>query len=336
MIMTEKVRPTKQGRRADALKVQTQQKQQKKSKPGKELDSLVLYFKQIARFSLLTFAEEQQLGETIFRIREQLAALDRSCKDKEHDTAYQRERVILVNALFEQKNKFITANLRLVVSVAKGYQHRGLSLLDLINEGNIGLIEAVERFDYRYDCRFSTYGIWWIRQAITKSLADKGRMIRIPTHILNLLNRYLSVLKELTQELGRAPTEAELSTYLGISSSKVNELEKLSQEMGSLDTLLEDTHTALSELIRDDITEEPFQHAFSLSVHDIMGATLTQLSEREMRIMQLRFGLTDGCPLTLEETGKIMGITRERVRQIQQGVTCKLRYSPSLIELNEG
>jgi RNA polymerase primary sigma factor len=336
MIMTEKMKPTKQGRRTGVLKVQTQQKQQKKSKPDNELDSLVLYFKQIARFQLLSFADEQQISKTMFRIREQLAELDRSCEDKEHDAAYQRERAILVNALFEQKNKFITANLRLVVSVAKAYQHRGLSFLDLIDEGNIGLIEAVERFDYRRGCRFSTYGIWWIRQAITKSLADKGRTIRIPVHILNSLKRYLSISKELTQEFGHDPTEEEVSVYMGLSSSKVKELVKLSQDIASLDAMVDDgSHTVLSEFIGDATTEEPFEHAFSLSVHDLMGTILTKLTKRELRIIQLRFGLTGEGPLTLEQTGKIMGITRERVRQIQERATCKLRYSQPLMELNE-
>jgi RNA polymerase primary sigma factor len=151
-----------------------------------------------------------------------------------------------------------------------------------------------------------------------------------------LLNRYLAISKEMTQELGHAPTDEELSAHLRISISRVKELVKLSQDMASLDTIVDNgRHTVLSDLISDETTAEPFEHAFSLSVHDLIGATLAKLSERELRILQLRFGLTGDGPLTLEETGKIMGITRERVRQIQAKATSKLRYSRPLIELNE-
>lgn len=333
MIVTEKMKPTKQGWKTGVLKVQPQQR---KPKSGMEVDPLALYFEQMAQFPLLSFVEEQRIGEALFKLREQIAALDRSFLDKPDDPAYKIERDALTSALLEQKNKFVTANLRLVVSVAKTYQHRGLSLLDLINEGNIGLIEAVERFDYSRGCRFSTYGVWWIRQAITKSLADKGRTIRIPTHILNLLNRYLSISKEIAQEFGRDPTREEVAMRLRVSPDKVKELFKLSQDMTSLDAMVEEgNHTMLSELIGDDSAEEPFEHAFLLSVREIMGATLNKLSERELRIIQLRFGLTGEGPMTLEQTGKIMGITRERVRQIQHRATSKLRYNRTLIELNE-
>ncbi|MDR2094090.1 MAG: sigma-70 family RNA polymerase sigma factor, partial [Treponema sp.] len=215
----------------------------------------------------------------------------------------------------------------------KNYQHRGLSLLDLIDEGNIGLIEAVGRFDYTRGCRFSTYGTWWIRQAIIKSIADKGRVIRIPIHMLNTIKKCYFMAKQLTQDLGRDPSDEELSEYLGMPVSKVKEIVKLSQETTSLDTIVDDGNlTRLADLIKDDTIEEPFEMVFSMTLQETMGDILSHLSEREMKIIQLRFGLTGEVPLTLEETGKLLGITRERVRQIQEKATFKLR---GLRELNE-
>jgi RNA polymerase primary sigma factor len=308
----------------------------KKMKPPKETDPLALYFKQISKFPLLTIQEEQSIGEKIMSYRNRLRDLESTYKDREHDNTYYQEKDVVERTLLLFKNQMINSNLRLVVSIAKNYQHRGLSFLDLIDEGNIGLIEAVERFDYTRGCRFSTYGTWWIRQAIIKSIADKGRVIRIPIHMLNTIKKCYFVSKQLTQDLGRDPSAEELSEYLGLPLPKVKEIVKLSQETTSLDTIVDDGNlTRLADLIKDDNLEEPFELVFSMSLQEIMEDTLSQLSEREMRIMQLRFGLTGEGPLTLEETGKLLGITRERVRQIQEKAIFKLRGFKQLHELRE-
>ncbi|MDR0376204.1 MAG: sigma-70 family RNA polymerase sigma factor [Spirochaetaceae bacterium] len=305
-------------------------------KPPKETDPLALYFKQISKFPLLTIQEEQSIGEKIMSYRNRLRDLESTYKDREHDNTYYQEKDVVERTLLLFKNQMINSNLRLVVSIAKNYQHRGLSFLDLIDEGNIGLIEAVERFDYTRGCRFSTYGTWWIRQAIIKSIADKGRVIRIPIHMLNTIKKCYFVSKQLTQDLGRDPSAEELSEYLGLPLPKVKEIVKLSQETTSLDTIVDDGNlTRLADLIKDDNLEEPFELVFSMSLQEIMEDTLSQLSEREMRIMQLRFGLTGEGPLTLEETGKLLGITRERVRQIQEKAIFKLRGFKQLHELRE-
>jgi len=301
----------------------------------KESDPLALYFRQISRFPLLTIQEEQNIGEKIISLRGKLHELD-SEKEKKSDDDYNSEKTALDRALLFYKNKMINSNLRLVVSIAKNYQHRGLSLLDLIDEGNIGLIEAVERFDYTRGCRFSTYGTWWIRQAIIKSIADKGRVIRIPIHMLNTIKKCYYVAKQLTQDLGRDPKDEELSEYLGVPVSKVKEIVKLSQETTSLDTIVDDGNlTRLADLIKDDNMAEPFEMVFSMTLQETMGDILCQLSDREMKIIQLRFGLTGENPLTLEETGKYLGITRERVRQIQEKAIWKLRTMREMKELKE-
>jgi RNA polymerase primary sigma factor len=311
-------------------------KSTKRTKAAKETDPLALYFKQISKFPLLTVQEEQLIGEKIVRIRREIKDLELAWQGRETEWAYKNERDTLEKSLLLHKNRMINSNLRLVVSIAKNYQHRGLSLLDLIDEGNIGLIEAVERFDYTRGCRFSTYGTWWIRQAIIKSIADKGRVIRIPIHMLNTIKKCYFVAKQLTQDLGRDPSEEELSEYLGVPLSKVKEIVKLSQETTSLDTIVDDGNlTRLADLIKDDTMEEPFELVFSMTLQETMEDILSHLSEREMKIIQLRFGLAGEGPLTLEETGKLLGITRERVRQIQEKATFKLRNLKQLHELRE-
>lgn len=292
---------------------------------GYDTDLLALYLKQIAHYPLLTVHEERDLGEKIARKREEMAVLREALQNGD-DSVDQRMLDETEEMFRFYKNKMINANLRLVVSIAKKFQHRGLSLLDLIDEGNIGLIEAVERFDYTKGCRFSTYGTWWIRQAIIKSLADKGRVIRIPIHMLNTIKKCYFVAKHLTQELGRDPDVHELSEYLEFPPDKIRDIMKLSQETASLDTTVDDDNmTTLADLIMDNNSEEPFDRVFHLTLQDTLDEVLRQLSEREMKIIQLRFGLAGEGPFTLEETGKYLGITRERVRQIQEKAMKKLR-----------
>jgi len=306
----------------------------KKAKHTKETDPLALYLKQISRYALLTAEEELQIGEKIVKARARVRELDEARKGGlVPDDEWTEERERWEKELVGTKNRMISSNLRLVVSIAKNYQHRGLSLLDLIDEGNIGLIEAVERFDYTRGCRFSTYGTWWIRQAIIKSLADKGRVIRIPIHMLNTIKKCYFVAKQLTQELGRDPNPEELADKLGMDSRKVKEIMKLSQETASLDTTVdEDNVTHLSDLIKDENVAEPFEEVFSMALQDTLGDVLKNLSEREITIIQLRYGLNGEGPRTLEETGKLLGITRERVRQIQEKAIQKLKELQQLSE----
>jgi len=299
---------------------------------GPETDPLALYLKQISKYPLLTVVDEREIGENIQSLKEAYQELLVKPNPEEHQT----QLVELEEAIRDEKNRMINSNLRLVVSIAKKYQHRGLGLLDLIDEGNIGLIEAVERFDYTKGCRFSTYGTWWIRQAIIKSLADKGRVIRIPIHMLNTIKKCYYVTKHLTQELGRDPNTEELAEYMNLPEEKVKEIMKLSQETASLDTTVDDDNvTRLSDLIKDDSSQEPFETVFTMALQDTLDNVLDQLSDREKRIIQLRFGIGGEGPLTLEETGKMLGITRERVRQIQEKAISKLRNFKAIKDLKD-
>ena len=292
-----------------------------------EKDLLALYIRQIARYALLTRQDEQEIGGAMLGSRDELAGLEKkaaACRVSRR--AYLRRKAELEHEIGQLKNRLTLGNLRLVVSVAKKYQHRGVSLLDLIDEGNIGLIEAVERFDHRKGCRFSTYGTWWIKQAVIKSLAENGKAIKIPIHLLNTIKKCFAIARQLTQELGREPSDAEIADYLHIPKARVEELIRLSWDPISLDTpVAGENPTRLADLIRDDASEKPFESAFAVALQDTLAMVLDKLNEREMRIIKLRFGLDGEGPFTLEETGKILGITRERVRQIQERALVKLK-----------
>ncbi len=298
-----------------------------------DIDPLSIYLRQISRYPLLTPLKEYELGEKIRKLRDEverrrLAAMRKSKEDRRLGELQSR--------LAKLKNELINANLRLVVAIAKKYQYRGMSLLDLIDEGNIGLIEAVERFDYSRGCRFSTYGTWWIRQAIIKSLADKGRVIRIPVHMLNTIKKCYFVAKHLTQELGRDPSQEEIATYMNMSMEKVAEINGISQDTTSLDATVDlGETTRLAELIKDDKSEQPFESAFNIALRETIENVLNQLTDREMKIIQLRYGLMGEGPCTLQETGSLLGITRERVRQIQEKAIAKLRNLTEIEDLHD-
>lgn len=286
---------------------------------------LTLYLKQIARFPLLTAEDEYLIGEKLNGL---YSELEKYPKD---DVLSIEKREEIQKEIRHCKNRMINSNLRLVVSIAKNYQYRGLSLLDLIDEGNIGLIEAVDRFDYTRGCRFSTYGTWWIRQAIIKSLADKGRVIRIPVHMLNTIKKCFGVAKQLTQDYGRDPSADEISEIMQIPADKVRDIISISQETSSLDTTVDEENlTRLSDLVKDESICDPFDIVFSETLLETIEDVLLDLSERERKIIQLRFGLGGEAPMTLEETGRLLGITRERVRQIQERALQKLRQEERL------
>ncbi len=293
----------------------------------KEADPLSFYLKQVSVYPLLNREEEMELGRRMSGIREEIEALEEAYSDSliTKDN-YIRERKELQDNYTMYRDRMINANLRLVVSVAKRYQHRGLSLLDLINEGNIGLIEAVERYDSKRNCKFSTYGIWWIQQAIVKALSDKGRTIRIPVHVINTMKKCYSVSRYLTQSLGREPTGEEVGALLNLPGRKVDQMRQYSGEVASLDVPVDEENSAsLSDLISGENYQAPFDNAFYRSLQQILDDSMNILSKRERFIVRLRYGIGGEGPLTLEEIGNMLGITRERVRQIQLKSVEKLK-----------
>lgn len=292
-----------------------------------DVDPLTVYLRQIATFPLLKNQEETQLGKEIRDLREEISTLNQEIQKNGDNAKNIRNRIRKCEEkLREKKNKMINANLRLVVSIAKNYQYRGLTLLDLIDEGNIGLIEAVERYDYEKGYRFSTYGTWWIRQAIIKALAEKGRVIRIPVHMLNTIKNCYTAARELTGEQGSTAEREDIAGYLKISPDRVSEIFHYSQETASLDIVVDDDgRTRLGDLVPDTSSEEPFDAVFKVTLQDTIDEVLSELSEREIRIIRLRYGLHGEGPRTLQETGRLLGITRERVRQIQEKALSKLR-----------
>lgn len=269
-------------------------------------DPVKLYLKEIGGYPLLTIEQEIQLAKEI---------------EQGSETA---------------KKSLAESNLRLVVSIAKRYVGRGLSFLDLIQEGNLGLIKAVDKFDYTKGYKFSTYATWWIRQAITRSIADQSRTIRIPVHMSEVINKTYRISRALLQELGREPTEQELSDAMGLPIEKVREILKVSADPISLDTPIgEEDDSHLGDFIKDDTIVGPEEAAAYSVLQDQISKLLETLTEREQRVLTLRFGLNDGRTRTLEEVGKEFNVTRERIRQIEAKALRKLRH-PSRARMLKG
>ncbi len=282
---------------------------------GLSLDDPVrMYLKEIGRVPLLSMEQEKSLAMRIEAGELEL---------QKNGTADSR----LVADGEEAKRQLTEANLRLVVSIAKKYVGRGMLFLDLIQEGNLGLIRAVEKFDYRKGYKFSTYATWWIRQAITRALADQARTIRIPVHMVETINRLIKVSRQLLQELGREPSVEEIAEAMALTPEKVREVMKISQEPISLETPIgeeEDSH--LGDFIEDQEAVAPAEAASVMLLKEKMADVLQNLTERERKVLVLRFGLEDGHQRTLEEVGQEFGVTRERIRQIEAKALRKLRH----------
>ncbi len=306
-------------------------------KKQRELDNLSIYLKQIMKHKLLTKDEELRIGKKISKTKFRISRWETSFRKGKIDKDTYRVRADALESGLERfRNEMITANLRLVVSIAKRYQYRGLSLLDLINEGNIGLIEAVNRFDYRKGCKFSTYGTWWIQQSIIKAIADKGKPIRIPIHALKQVNKYHDYSSFLTQELGREPKVREIANYMNLSRERIEVLQSISKDTSSLDSTVDDDGiTPLQEIIGTEKYANPFEDAFSGNIRALLHRSISQLENREEKIVNMRYGLKGEGPLTLEDIGAKLGITRERVRQIQNKAILKLRQFDTIKELRE-
>ena len=264
-------------------------------------DPVRMYLKEIGKVPLLTAEEEVEIAKKL-----------------ETGTPEEKE---------EAKRKLSEANLRLVVSIAKRYVGRGMLFLDLIQEGNLGLIKAVEKFDYRKGFKFSTYATWWIRQAITRAIADQARTIRIPVHMVETINKLIRVSRQLLQEYGREPSPEEIAKEMGISESKVREIIKIAQEPVSLETPIgEEEDSKLGDFLPDEDASEPSEAASFSLLREQLEEVLDTLAPREKKVLELRFGIVDGRTRTLEEVGKEFNVTRERIRQIEAKALRKLRH----------
>ena len=291
------------------------------------------YLREIGRVPLLSAAEEVELARSI---EAGLFAEDRLTRTVGADAVTRAELAQISHLGREAKRRLIEANLRLVVSVAKRYVGRGLPLLDLIQEGNVGLIRAVEKFDYTKGYKFSTYATWWIRQAISRALADQSRTIRMPVHVVETMNKVLRIQRQLSQRLGREPTTEELAAETGIDQARVIDLLTLAAEPLSLHTPVgEAADNELGDLIEDGDSEAPAEFVAQLMLKDHIDHILGSLGERERAVVRLRYGLDDGETRTLEEVGRQFGVTRERVRQIEAKTLAKLRRGQYASALRE-
>lgn len=291
---------------------------------GATADPVKDYLKQIGKVALLNAAEEVDLAT---RIEAGLYAEHKVQEEEYTDVRLRRDMQLVIADGRRAKNHLLEANLRLVVSLAKRYTGRGMLFLDLIQEGNLGLIRAVEKFDYTKGFKFSTYATWWIRQAITRAMADQARTIRIPVHMVEVINKLARVQRQMLQDLGREPTPEELGTELEMTPEKVIEVQKYGREPISLHTPLgEDGDSEFGDLIEDSEAVVPADAVGFTLLQEQLHSVLDTLSEREAGVVAMRFGLTDGQPKTLDEIGKVYGVTRERIRQIESKTMSKLRH----------
>ena len=297
-------------------------------------DSVRAYLKQIGKVALLNAEQEVSLAKRIeaglyadYRMKQMEKAYSSGDKEAKLTPAVKRDLRAIARDGRKAKNHLLEANLRLVVSLAKRYTGRGMAFLDLIQEGNLGLIRAVEKFDYTKGYKFSTYATWWIRQAITRAMADQARTIRIPVHMVEVINKLGRIQRELLQDLGREPTPYELSKEMDITEDKVLEIQQYAREPISLDqTIGDEGDSQLGDFIEDSEAVIAVDAVSFTLLQDQLQDVLHTLSEREAGVVKLRFGLTDGMPRTLDEIGQVYGVTRERIRQIESKTMSKLRH----------
>jgi RNA polymerase primary sigma factor len=293
------------------------------SKRAPTSDLVRIYLREIGRVPLLTAEDEVELAKSI---EAGLFAQEKLARAAILSRAQRLDLDLLARHGGRAKQRLIEANLRLVVSIAKRYVGRGMLFLDLIQEGNLGLIRAVEKFDYAKGYKFSTYATWWIRQAITRAIADQARTIRIPVHMVETINKLVRVQRQMHQDLGREPLPEEIGAEMGLPPERVVEIQRIAQEPVSLQSPIGEEDSDLGDFIEDADAVVPIEAAAFILLQDQLEDILGTLSDREQRIIQLRFGLSDGHPRTLEEVGREFGVTRERIRQIESKTLAKLRH----------
>lgn len=304
---------------------------------GGTADAVRMYLREIGQVDLLTIDDERRLAQLIEEGQVAASKIDEANEvGKPVEGVEGRMLLRAVNRGERAKSELTQANLRLVVSIAKRYSGRGMQLLDLVQEGNLGLMRAVEKFDYTKGFKFSTYATWWIRQAITRSIADQARTIRIPVHMVEHMNRVTRAKRTMHQELEREPSIEELAERVQLEPDRVRELLRISQDPLSLDSPVgEEDESNLGDFIQDESADSPADAAAKVMLSDAVGEVLNELSEREQEIVRLRFGLDGGQAKTLEEVGKAFGVTRERIRQIEAKTLAKLRHPQRSQRLRE-
>lgn len=302
-------------------------------------DSVRLYLREIGKIPLLSSEEELELAQKIVANRDELEAIREQLTDEDLAIGERHKLEAKATRLSRPKDKMAEANMRLVVSIAKRYSGRGLDFLDLIQEGNTGLLRAVEKFDPDKGFKFSTYATWWIRQAITRAIADQARTIRIPVHMVETINKLLRTQRRMTQELNREPTMEELSAELELEPEKIEYIMKIKQDISSLDAGVgrdgDEEDSVLADFIEDEETVSPEDSATNQLLKEQVQDVLSSLSDREQKIVRMRFGLDNGKSHTLEEVGQEFAVTRERIRQIEAKALAKLRKHKDAKKLYE-